>query len=52
MLRQSYNGDIGYLYRYLKLSVLRLHIVFSPVMRVDRALCGVAAQTESSLMMV
>jgi hypothetical protein len=26
-------------YRYLKLSVLWLHILFSPVMRVDRALC-------------
>jgi hypothetical protein len=36
MLRQSYNVDIGYIYRYLKLSVLWLHILFSPVMRVDR----------------
>ena len=26
-------------YRYLKLSVLWLHILFSPVLRVDRALC-------------
>jgi len=26
-------------YRYLKLSVLWLHILFSPVMRLDRALC-------------
>jgi len=39
--RQSYNVDIGYIYRYLKLSVLWLHILFSPVMRVDRELCGV-----------
>ena len=41
VLRQSYNVDIGYIYRYLKLSVLWLHIFFSPVIRVDRALCGV-----------
>jgi hypothetical protein len=26
-------------YRYLKLSVLWLHILFSPAMRVNRALC-------------
>ena len=26
-------------YRYLRLSILWLHILFSPVMRVDRALC-------------
>ena len=39
MLRQSYNVDIGYIYRYLRLSVLWLHIFFSPVIRVDRALC-------------
>jgi len=32
VLRQSYNVDIGYIYRYLKLSVLW------PVVRVDRAL--------------
>ena len=32
VLRQSHNIDIGYIYRYLKLSVLWLH------MRVDRAL--------------
>jgi len=38
MPRQSYNVDIGYIYRYLKLSVLWLHILFSPV---DRALCRV-----------
>ena len=38
MLRQSYNVDIGYIYGYLKLSVLWLHILFSPVMRVYRAL--------------
>ena len=39
VLRQSYNVDISYIkvYRYLKLSVLWLHILFSPVMRVDRA---------------
>ena len=36
VLRQSYNVDIGYIYRYLKLSVLWLHILFSTVMRVDR----------------
>jgi len=36
--RQSYNVDIGYIYRYLKLPVLWLHILFSPIMRVDRAL--------------
>ena len=40
MLRQSYNVDIGYIYRYLKLSVLWLHISFSPVTRVDHALCS------------
>ena len=39
MLRQSYNVDVGYIYRYLKLSVLWLHILFSPLMRGDRALC-------------
>ena len=40
-------------YRCLKLSVLWLHILFSPVMRVERALCGVGeAPAESSLMMV
>ena len=36
MLRQSYNVDFGYIHRYLKLSVLWLHILFRPVMRVDR----------------
>jgi len=41
VLRRSYNVDIGYIYCYLKLSVLWLHILFSPVMRVDRALCRV-----------
>jgi hypothetical protein len=41
VLRQSYNVDIIDIYRYLKLSVLWLHILFSTVMRVDRALCGV-----------
>jgi len=41
VLHQSYNIDIGYIYSYLKLSVLWLHILFSPVMRVDLALCGV-----------
>ena len=41
VLRQSYNVVIGYIYRYLKLSVLWLLILFSLVMRVDRALCGV-----------
>ena len=45
MLRQSYNVDIGYIYRYLKLSVLWLHIVFSPLMRVDRALCRAPLHT-------
>ena len=45
VLRQSYNVDIGYIYRYLKLSVLWLHVLFSPVMRVDRALCRVELQT-------
>ena len=29
MLRQSCNVGIGYIYRYLKLSVLWLHILFS-----------------------
>jgi len=29
VLRQSYNVDIGYMYRYLKLSVLWLHIMLS-----------------------
>ena len=28
VLRQSYSVDIGYIYRYLKLSVLWLHILF------------------------
>ena len=37
VLRQSYNVDIGYIYRYLKLPVLWLHILFSTVMPVDRA---------------
>ena len=37
MLRQSYNIDIGYIYRYLKLSILWPHILFGAVMRVDRA---------------
>jgi len=32
-------------YRCLKLSVLWLHILFSPVMRVDRTLCGVELHT-------
>jgi len=33
VLHQSYNVDISYIYRYfLKLSVLWLHILFSPVM--------------------
>jgi len=41
VLRQSYNVDIGYIYRYLKLSVLWLHVLFSHVMRVDRALCTI-----------
>jgi len=41
VLRQIYNVDIGYIYRYLKLSVLWLHILFSPVIRVNRALCRV-----------
>jgi hypothetical protein len=41
VLRQSYNIHIGYVYRYLKLSVLWLRILFSPVMRVDRAVCRV-----------
>jgi len=58
--RQSYNLDIGCIYRYLKLSVLWLYILFSAVMRVDRELCGVelfhsaqcTAQAESSLRMV
>ena len=40
VLRQSYNVDIGYIYRYLTLSVLWLHILFSPVMSAHRALCG------------
>ena len=40
MRRQSY-VDFGYVRRYLKLSVLWLHILFGPVMRVDRELCGV-----------
>ena len=39
VLRQSYNVDLGYICRYLQLSVLWLHILFSPVMCVDRALC-------------
>ena len=60
MFRQSYNVDIGYIYRYLKLPVLWLHIFFSAVMRVDRELCGVelfhsaqcTAHAESSLRMV
>ena len=38
-LRQSYNVDVRYIYRYLKLSLLWLHILFSLVKRVDRALC-------------
>jgi len=46
--RQSYNVDIGCIYRYLKLSVLWLHILFSPVMRVDRELCGVELHTVHS----
>ena len=41
VLRQSYNVDFGYIYRYLKLSVLWLRILFSALMRVDHALCGV-----------
>ena len=41
VLRQSYNVDIGYIYRYLKLSILRLNILFSLAMSVDRALCRV-----------
>ena len=41
VLRQSYNVDIGYIYRYMNLSVLWLHILFSAVMCVDRALCRV-----------
>jgi len=36
---------IGYIYRYLKLSVLWLHILFGPIMRVDRAQCGVPLHT-------
>jgi len=39
MLHQSYDVGICYKYRYFKLSVLWLHILFSPVMNVDRALC-------------
>jgi len=35
VLRQSYNVDIGYIYCYFKISVLCLHILLSPVMRVD-----------------
>jgi hypothetical protein len=38
LLHQSYNVDISYIYRYLKLLVLWLHILFSPLMHVDRAL--------------
>ena len=38
LLHQSYNVDTIYIYRYLKLSVLWLHILFSPLMHVDRAL--------------
>ena len=41
VFRRSYNVDIVYIYRYLKLSVLWLHILFSPVIGVDRALCRV-----------
>jgi len=41
VLHQSYNVDIGYIYRYLKLSALWLHILFSPVIHVDRAMCRV-----------
>ena len=41
MLRQSYNVGIGYIYRYLKLLVLWLSVLFSPVIRVDRTLCRV-----------
>ena len=37
---QSYNVDIGYINRYLKLSVLWLHILFSHVIRVNCALCS------------
>ena len=45
MLRQSYNIDIGYIYRDLKLSFLWLHILFSPETRVDHALCEVELRT-------
>ena len=38
VLRPSYNVDIGYIYRYLKLSILWLHILFRPITRVVRAL--------------
>ena len=44
VLRQIYNVDIDYIYRYMKLSVLWLHILFRPVMGVDRALCGLFLQ--------
>jgi len=54
VLSQSYNVDIGYIryiviYLYLKLSVLWLHILFSPVKRVDRALCRVELCTVHDL---
>jgi len=49
VLCQSYNVDIGYIYRYLKLSVLWLHILFSPVTRVDRALCGQFDSTQCTI---
>jgi len=38
VLRQSYNVDTGYIYHYFKLLVVWLHILFSPVIRVDRAM--------------
>jgi hypothetical protein len=35
-------------YRCLKLSVLWLHILFSPVMRVDRALCTIHTRNRTA----
>jgi len=40
VLLYGYSVDIDCIYRCLKLSVLWLHILFSPVMGVDRVLCG------------
>ena len=48
VLCKCYNVDISYIYHYLELSVLCLHILFSPVMRVDPALCRLSFSLHSA----